>query len=126
MTDRNISPGMAEWSKRITQAHVEGILAIIESGQVLIEAKADCTPAEWQIILKKLRIDEAVAERLMAIARYRPLLAHATQLPHSREILYLLSLLPEERFGELIEDGTINPEMSPEDAGRELGRAFQG
>lgn len=112
------------WSNRTREAHSKTVESIIETGRILIEAKADCDHGEWGEITGQttgkpmLRFNFRVAQKYMSIARH-PFLSnasHATHLPASWDTLYQLSLLPPVDLEADLEAGRIHQKMTKADA----------
>jgi hypothetical protein len=62
----------AEWTSRIAAAWQKGVEAILETGRLLIEAKAALRHGEFKSMIQlKLPFNPGTAQRLMAIARHR-------------------------------------------------------
>jgi hypothetical protein len=108
----------AEWTSRIAAAWQKGVEAILETGRLLIEAKAALNHGEFESVIQlKLPFDRRTAQRLMAIARH-PVVsnaAHAPHLPPSWMTLYELTKLPPETLLPKIEDGSITPKTERRD-----------
>jgi hypothetical protein len=112
------------WANRIREAHSKTVESIIETGRLLIEAKADCDHGEWGEITGEttgnplLPFSFTVARRYMIIAKH-PFLsnrAHAHDLPSSWDTLYQLSQLPTVDLEAELEAGRIHPDMTRADA----------
>ena len=107
-----------EFSDRIHAALRKGVEGILETGRLLIEAKAQVERGAFEaMVLEKLPFKPFIARRLMAIAR-NPLLSdqkHATDLPPSWRTLYDLTRLPDDTLRARLADGTITPKMERKD-----------
>lgn len=117
-----IAPGerAAYWANRIAIAWRSTVQSIIETGQLLVEAKAD--PAldhgEWLLMIsQKLPFKARTAQMLMAIARDPRLTNanHGSLFPPHWRTLYEIHKLPDPLFQARIEDGTIHPECERRD-----------
>jgi phage N-6-adenine-methyltransferase len=112
-----ISPARDRWALRISEAWQKSVIAIITTGQLLIEAKAALPHGEWQAMIESSDLpfsDIRTVERLMAIARNRNIVnpAHCAALPPSWYTLYKLSLLSDVEFERGIVSGLIRPDMT--------------
>lgn len=114
-----ITPKVSRWADRITQRWQHGVIAILETGNLLEKAKADCAHGEWQTLLEALPFAERHAHRLRAIAAFVPFRTRESDLPSDTETLYQLCRLPAARFEKLLEDEVIKPSMSRKDASLE-------
>lgn len=115
-------PVTADWTQRITAAWNKSRDSIIETGRLLIEAKVKLPHGAFEVMVEnELPFKPSTAQRLMIIARDQRLVnpAHVQLLPPNWGTLYELSRLPDDRFHELIEDGTIHPEMQRKDVSGE-------
>ena len=110
-----IPPKIARYADSITRRWQRGVKAIIETGQLLETAKADCAHGEWQVLIEALPFGERHAHRLRALAAYMPFRTRESDLPSDAHVLYELSRLPEDRFEKLLEDGVVNPAMARND-----------
>jgi hypothetical protein len=107
-----------DWAARINVAWRRTAESIIETGQLLLQCKAEMPGHFMKIVRNHLDFGLDTAERLMAIARH-PVLADSAvlrTLPRSYVTLATLAKLPEERVRALIEDRTITPEMRGREA----------
>ena len=107
-----------EWTSRIAAAWQKGVEAILETGRLLIEAKAALKHGEFKsMVHHELPFNPGTAQRLMAIARH-PVIsnaAHAPLLPPSWMTLYELTKLSPETLLPKIEDGSITPKTERRD-----------
>ena len=107
-----------EWAKRITTAWQKSVESIIETGRLLIEAKAELPHGEFEnMINEKLPFGSRTAQRLMKIADH-PILSnptHVSHLPPSWGTLYALTELPDEVLSDMLEDGKLNCEIERKD-----------
>jgi hypothetical protein len=95
---------------RINDALTKSVQGFIEGGCVLIEAKDALDHGDFLEMLADIPLDEAKAERLMAIAKH-PILsdsAHVRNLPPSYSTLYELTKLPNEKLKAMIAAGRID------------------
>lgn len=116
---RIITPKVSRWAARIAQRWARGVEAIIQTGQMLTEAKADCAHGDWQVLVEELPFGRSHAFMLMAIAECLPIVQHVKHLPSDTYTLYQLSRLPEARFEKLLKDAVIHPAMARKDASAE-------
>jgi len=102
--------------KQITEAWQKSVASVIETGNLLAQAKKDLEHGEWlPMIESDLPFETKTAQRLMIIARH-PLIgngAHAHHLPASWMTLYELTKM-DKKLGEgalekRISDGKITP-----------------
>jgi hypothetical protein len=109
-----------EWADRIGAAWRQMVGAIIETGRLLIEAKA-ALPGQFESMVQlKLPFTPSTARRLMMIAA-NPVLsnrAHVHVLPPSWGTLYELTKLPAENLRAKIQDGSITPKLERKDVAR--------
>jgi hypothetical protein len=102
---------------------VAGVEAIVQRGEILIEAKERLDHGQWQILCKGLPFSQRHAHRLRAIAG-DPVLSNQTRmsiLPNALSILYMLSKLDAVVVDAAMADGRIHPRMTLADA-RAMGR----
>ncbi len=98
---------------------------MIETGPRLIAAKGELPHGQFEAMVEQdLPLGPRTAQRLRAVADDDELVnpTHGSLLPASWRKLYELSRLPPARFHELIEDGTIHPEMRRKDVSGENRR----
>jgi hypothetical protein len=102
------------WVGKIKTAWQKSVAAIIETGQVLIEAKAALPHGAFEAMVRlKLPFDASTARRLMMIANH-PIIsdrAHVHALPSAWGTLYELTKVDDAELAARIDDGTINPKM---------------
>ena len=109
---------VSAWEKKIRVAWQKSIAAIFEVGDLLIAAKQELPHGQFEAMVENaLPFGPRTAERLMAIAADQRLRnpTHVSHLPCSWGTLYELTKLSDERFAELLADGTINSEMTRAD-----------
>lgn len=102
------------WALRINAAWRRSLEAVIETGRLLIDAKAQLRHGQWQSLIDtQLDFSSDTAQRLMAIARDQRLSnpAHVRFLPRSYSTLHELTKLSDEQFSRGIEEKIINPDM---------------
>jgi hypothetical protein len=102
-----------EWAARITARWQDSVEAILDVGQMLVEAKAQVGHGSWLELVGKLPFSERTAERLMAIG-LNPLMqnpTHVSALPPSWGTLYALTRLSPEQFEGGLVAGVIRPDM---------------
>lgn len=112
------------WAQRIRDAHSKTVESIIQTGRLLLEAKADCDHGEWGEITGEttgqslLPFAWRTAQRYMDIARHSFLSnpTHGSDLPASWRTLYELSQLPPIDLEEDLKAGRIHPDMTRADA----------
>jgi hypothetical protein len=100
-----------EWARIIADDLTRAVEGIIAAGRHLQEAKADVDHGEWLPLLKRLKIGERVA--------LNPALAdpnHRFGLPTSWRTLSELARLPPDILEVRINDGTVTPTFTREDA----------
>jgi hypothetical protein len=108
----------SEWAAQISAAWQKSTGAIIETGRLLIEAKASLDHGAWLPMVKtELPFSRQTAEKLMAVADHAILSnsAHVRSLPSSWGTLYELTKLPEPDLQAHLADGVINPKMQRKD-----------
>ncbi|MGO9236659.1 MAG: DUF3102 domain-containing protein [Methylocella sp.] len=107
-----------EWAARINAAWQKTVSNIIETGQALIDAKADLPHGTFtNMIEDDLAFGPRAAERLMAIASHPALSnpTHASVLPASWTTLAELARLDGFRVETLIKEGRIYPGLERKD-----------
>ena len=108
----------AEWAKRITTAWQKALSSIIETGQLLIDAKIALGHGNFgKMIEAELPFKERTAQCLMKIARDKRLTnpQHVALLPPSWGTLYALTLLNDKQWKKGVEQEIIKPEMERND-----------
>ena len=103
-----------DWIGRITTAWRSSTVGIIETGRLLVEAKAALAHGEFEkMVDADLPFSASTARRLMTIANDHRIAnrAHAHVLPPSWMTLYELTKVPDDVFEAKVADGTINPGM---------------
>jgi hypothetical protein len=114
-------PARHDWkshAKRINESWQKGVEAIINTGRMLIEAKAELPHGEFTTMVQlKLNFDPDTAQRLMKIAGDEVLsnTAHARYLPSSWMTLYELTKLPSDTLKTALAEGTVNPKTQRKD-----------
>jgi hypothetical protein len=107
------------WAGRIATSWQKCVEGIVETGKLLIEAKADLGHGRFEdMVLLKLPFDPRTARMLMSIAE-NPAIAnrnHGSVLPPSWRTLYELARLSPAVIEEKIKSGKINPKMERKDA----------
>jgi N6-adenosine-specific RNA methylase IME4 len=107
-----------DFAERITKAHGQAVGAFLETGRVLIEAKAALPHGDFEAMVETdLPFGSRTARMLMAIARH-PVLAnrkHVSALPPSWGTLYELTKLPKPVLEAALTDGRITPRMERKD-----------
>jgi hypothetical protein len=108
------------WAKRITSTWQSSVANIIETGELLNEAKAKLHHGEFGDLIKRyLPFKQRTAQKLMKLAR-NPVLskaAHVPRLPaHYGTLIALDTLaLPDTELETKIHDGTITSKMERKD-----------
>ena len=126
-----ISPKVTGWADQVMSVYRKGVEAIIETGRLLLAARADCSHGEWQQLVGRnghrgvLPFRKSHAHRLMVVARAARLVPHVGQLPCDSFTLYQLTRLSQNRFVALLEDGRIHPGMKRNEACAETRRERQ-
>jgi hypothetical protein len=114
-----------KWTKRIAAVWQKGVEAILETGRLLIEAKAALDHGQFKAMVQlKLPFTPRTAQRLMEIAR-NPVISnatHASLLPPSWMTLHELTKVPDEILVAKIKDGVITPKLERKDVALLLGR----
>jgi hypothetical protein len=110
------------WAGRINGTWRNAAESIIETGRILIEAKAALLPrGEFtKMVENDLLFTPRTAQRLMEIARH-PVISdptHVSHLPPSWGTLHELAKLPPATIRDKIADGTINPKMERKDVAK--------
>jgi DUF3102 family protein len=83
-----------QWAKLITEAWQKSVGSIVETGDLLVQAKEDLEHGEWlPMIESDLPFGRQAAHRLMVVARHPVLsnVAHGPHLPASWRTLYELT-----------------------------------
>jgi hypothetical protein len=120
-TDRDEAAVVADYVKRITATWQKSVTTIIDTGRLLIEAKAKLPHGSFQKMVKKLPFHNGVrtVQMLMEIARHS-IISNAkfiSYLPPCWGTLYELAALPipNQEFERLITTGHINCDMTRQD-----------
>jgi hypothetical protein len=107
------TPPWRSYATKITAAWRQAVESIVETGKLLIEAKAKVDPGNWLKLAEELPFGERTAQRLMEIARH-PILSnptHGSHLPPSWRTLYELSKIDDQVLLARIEDHSVHPGM---------------
>lgn len=111
-----------DWASAITASWQKAVESIIQTGKLLIEAKAalraEVGYGSWGEIVEKLPFSWRTADYLMAIAEH-PVLSDSqfiANLPPSWGTLADLCALPDNAIKEMIADGRISAGMTRADA----------
>lgn len=135
------SEATLDFAAKITSAWQKAVASIIETGQLLIQAKRDLTYGQFASLFddppsgdwgasaeRRVPFSQRTAERLMKIARNGVLeIRHMCRnLPASWGTLYVLTCIPEKRLEELIEQGKVHPGLIRRDAERLIGKVVFG
>jgi hypothetical protein len=104
----------AVFAKRIVAAYDKAVGGIVETGKILIEAKAALGHGEWiKMVEHDLPFSLDTVDRFMKIAKH-PVLSnsdHWSEFPASWRTLYELARLPEDVLAAKIADRTITPQL---------------
>lgn len=115
------NPKLDKLVVQITDAWNRTVRTILETGRLLIEAKARVKHGEWEaFVAKRLPFHIRTAEKLIRIAEH-PILSnptHESLLPRSYVTLYELATMRESDLQEAFEQNEIFPEMTRSDASR--------
>jgi hypothetical protein len=109
------------YAAKIKASWQKAVESILETGRVLMEAKAELPHGEFGKMIKdKLPFGVRTAEMLMNIAEHAVLsnAKFVSHLPPSWGTLHELAQLPEATLLAAIEDGEVNPDMDRADAVR--------
>jgi N6-adenosine-specific RNA methylase IME4 len=109
------SAARATWAARIAESWRGTVLGILETGRLIIEAKAALPHGVFaDMIEHDLPFKRSTAFRLSAIARDERLsnVAHGHHLPPSWRTLYELTKLDDARFEAKLRNGEIYADMS--------------
>jgi DNA N-6-adenine-methyltransferase (Dam) len=112
-------PTREVWASRITSSYRKSVLAIVETGQLLVAAKKALPHGEFGDMCElDLPFDIRTAQKLMAIASDPRITTQESYLPAAWTTLFELSKLDDETFQRGIDDGSINPSTSRKDVHR--------
>jgi len=122
-----VTSDVIEAAEYIGAAWRQGVEAIIETGRRLIEVRKrfEDEPGKWSVLLARdggellLPFKKSYAYRLISIADDGRLSPLGDTLPLDHHALYQLTLLSDDRFAALLEDGRINPSMKRNEASAE-------
>ncbi len=120
---RNLRDAVDGWATRILAAWQKTVSNIVETGQALIDAKADLDHGAFlKMVEGRLPFQRRTAERLMTIASHSVLsnASHASHLPASWMTLAELARLDASTVERLIESGEINPRLERKGVARLL------
>jgi hypothetical protein len=106
-----------DYAPRICAAWNRAFAAIIETGRLLIQAKAALPHGEWGKLFdrKLLPFDRRAAQCLMQVASDRRIRTNGSHLPPCWQTLVELSRLSDTDFKTGIRSGEINPMMTRAD-----------
>jgi len=102
------------WAARITASMRKSFNAVMETGNILLQAKAALPHGAWLATLKRAGLGRGTAKVWMRVAR-NPRYANGQPdalLPPCPTTLDLISRLPEDVYQRLLTDGTINAAVS--------------
>jgi N6-adenosine-specific RNA methylase IME4 len=103
-----------DWAERIAAAWRQSLQGIIETGRLLIEAKATLDHGDWlPLIERDLPFGPRYAQMLMKVAADSRITNtnHGSLLPPSPRTLYELTKLSNDQFAAKIASGAIHPEL---------------
>jgi hypothetical protein len=112
------------YANRIGAAWRKAVESIIETGRILVEAKAALSGRFIGFVQSRLGMSPRTAERLMAIAADTWITdsTHVSSLPPSWGTLYQIATLSVAERERLIETGVICPDMQRADIEKEIRR----
>jgi hypothetical protein len=124
MTTMRVITERTQWAARISAAWQKSVDGIIETGHLLLAAKADpkMQHGEWGTMVESdLPFNRHTAHKLMQIAGDKRLtnVSQGKHLPPSWTTLYELTKLDDATFDQKLRDGSINPDMQRKDVARE-------
>lgn len=102
-----------EAATHVVEAYAKSVLAVIETGRRLLEAKERLPHGGWLPFVELLPFSERTAQRFMQIAEH-PLLGNPTRvtdLPATYGTLAVLAQLPPAEIEARIRAGEITPEL---------------
>src|SRR5262245_765599 len=103
-----------DYATAISTAWHKAAESIIETGRLLIAAKASLDHGEWlPMIRNDLPFSEDIAQRLMTVAK-NPILSnteHVRYLPPHWATLHALAKLPDNTLLAKMQDGSITPNL---------------
>ena len=116
----------SSWAGRVADAWNRGRAAIVETGRILMEAKASLPHGEFEAMVETdLPFGTRTAQCLMAIGRDQRITnaKHVALLPPSWGTLYELTRLNDETFKQAVDAGEITADMERGDVARLRRRA---
>lgn len=110
----------------VTESYAKSVLAVIETGQRLAEAKSNLPHGQWLPFVELLPFSERTAQRFMVIAAHPELAnpTHVSHLPSSWGTLATLAQLPAGEIETRIAAGELTPE-TPRHQAEEWARIYQ-
>jgi hypothetical protein len=116
----SITAERTQWAARISVAWQQSVDSIIETGRLLLAAKADpkMQHGEWGTMVESdLPFNRHTAHKLMQIASDKRLtnVSQGKHLPPSWTTLYELTKLDDDTLERKLRDGTIHPGMRRKD-----------
>ncbi len=118
VTDALMVPDASEWARRIRASLEKSVEAILETGRLLVEAKAALPHGQFEKMVEAdLGWSPQTVRKFMAIARH-PVLsdrAHVRVLPASWGTLAELARLKPEPLEKAIGEGIVRPTMTRKD-----------
>ena len=124
MTMMSVITERTQWAGHIAAAWQKSVDSIIETGRLLLAAKADpkMQHGEWGTMVESdLSFNRHTAHKLMQIAGDKRLtnVSQGKHLPPSWTTLYELTKLDDDTLKRKLRDGTIHPGMRRKDVARE-------
>jgi hypothetical protein len=116
----NVVVTLESWRDRIAAEWRKSVEGIINTGKLLIEAKAALAHGEWGKMFlgdERLPFSRVTAFKLMAVGKHgERFVAHVQHLPHSWGTLYELTKLTDRQWKKAVETGDITPELERDEA----------
>lgn len=106
-----------KWVTEIRSHMARSVEAILDTGQALIDAKADCAYGEFASVCVRVFHGDTgsvvrIAEMYMAVARSEQIRNSVSTLPPAYSTLYELSRVPKKEFNKAVKTGHINPTIT--------------
>jgi N6-adenosine-specific RNA methylase IME4 len=112
------SPQRGQYASLIASSWQTGVVAVIETSRLLIEAKATLPHGQFEEMVERdLPFGPRTARMLMEIARNQQIAnrKHVSVLPPSWTTLHALSKLPAAEIEQRVADGSIHPGLERKD-----------
>jgi hypothetical protein len=114
--DRSNTRSWQKFAELIASTWRKPGIAIIETAQLLSEAKQELPRVQFDALTKlRLPFDSSVARKLLCIAACPLLCAHGHKLPPCWTTIYELSKLDTATLQEAMADGRVSPKMQRRD-----------